>query len=410
MSSFSPPFYDAFISYSHEDSDYARRVTEALSAQALDVFFDDISISYGADVPLNVESALEKSIKVLAIITNNSVNSDWADFERRFMWHDTYVKNEPRLIPVLFESVDIPPRLANLKYLDFSGVSFEQSISELLNVIKAATLPDIGPVPLEPNITMNKYYSEFIAKKAALYHDFEDQRLNNLKVVFNELQKNAYQHTGSRQAFLYFTISDTFVELSIEDEGDGFDIPEILIKNASRLDETAELGGSRGLILANKFCDSLHNEKTDRGHMITAIIHKKPLRKEADTFYQYGASREFLLTYLNAERIQFLKVNGEIDVYAAPAFKSTLLNHVLSPTVNQYLIDISNVDFMDSSGLGVFVGFLKRLRSTREDYKLAVFSDRENINKIFRITGLTKIFNIFNTIDEALNYLKAENV
>ena len=92
-------------------------------------------------------------------------------------------------------------------------------------------------------------------------------------------------------------------------------------------------------------------------------------------------------------------VSGEIDVYTAPKLREQIVSLV---DEGQYhlIIDMSGVEFLDSTGLGVLVGGLKRVRA--HDGSLALVCDEERILKIFRITGLTKVFPIHATVDEAV--------
>ncbi|HVU60284.1 MAG TPA: STAS domain-containing protein [Mycobacteriales bacterium] len=92
-------------------------------------------------------------------------------------------------------------------------------------------------------------------------------------------------------------------------------------------------------------------------------------------------------------------VSGEIDVYTAPKLREHLIDLVSS---GQYklIVDLEAVDFLDSTGLGVLVGGLKRVRT--HDGSLDLVCSQDRILKIFRITGLTKVFAIHASIDEAL--------
>ena len=62
---------------------------------------------------------------------------------------------------------------------------------------------------------------------------------------------------------------------------------------------------------------------------------------------------------------------------------------------------MEKVEFLDSTGLGVLVGGLKRVRA--HDGSLDLVCTQERILKIFRITGLTKVFGIHDTVDEAID-------
>jgi len=92
-------------------------------------------------------------------------------------------------------------------------------------------------------------------------------------------------------------------------------------------------------------------------------------------------------------------VAGEIDVYTAPKLREQIISLV---DEGQYdlVVDMSGVEFLDSTGLGVLVGGLKRVRA--HDGSLALVCDEERILKIFRITGLTKVFPIHATVEQAV--------
>ncbi|NED58366.1 STAS domain-containing protein, partial [Micromonospora aurantiaca] len=62
-------------------------------------------------------------------------------------------------------------------------------------------------------------------------------------------------------------------------------------------------------------------------------------------------------------------------------------------------VDMEKVEFLDSTGLGVLVGGLKRVRA--HDGSLELVCTQERILKIFRITGLTKVFGIHDSIADA---------
>jgi len=93
-----------------------------------------------------------------------------------------------------------------------------------------------------------------------------------------------------------------------------------------------------------------------------------------------------------------LTVKGEVDVYTAPRLRERLVE-LVSQGHRQIVIDLDGVDFLDSTGLGVLVGGLKRLRSNGGDMSLVCTQAR--ILKVFEITGLTTVFSISASVDEA---------
>src|ERR1700741_5113750 len=90
-----------------------------------------------------------------------------------------------------------------------------------------------------------------------------------------------------------------------------------------------------------------------------------------------------------------LAVRGEVDVYSAPRLREKLVE-LVSEGDRQIVASLEGVDFLDSTGLGVLVGGLKRLRSHEGDLTLVCSQPR--ILKVFEITGLTKVFDIHDSV------------
>jgi anti-sigma B factor antagonist len=97
-----------------------------------------------------------------------------------------------------------------------------------------------------------------------------------------------------------------------------------------------------------------------------------------------------------------ISLSGEVDLYTAPEFKQQLLE-VIGQGGKEVVVDFTNTTFIDSTTLGVLVGGVKRLR-TNEGRLSLVCNDR-NITKIFEITGLDKVFEIYATRDDAISSL-----
>ena len=94
-----------------------------------------------------------------------------------------------------------------------------------------------------------------------------------------------------------------------------------------------------------------------------------------------------------------IAVSGEIDVYTAPRLREMLIR-LVDEEKYHLIVDMEGVEFLDSTGLGVLVGGLKRVRS--HDGGIDLVCTQGRILRIFRITGLNKVFNIFDSVEEAL--------
>ncbi len=99
-----------------------------------------------------------------------------------------------------------------------------------------------------------------------------------------------------------------------------------------------------------------------------------------------------------------ISLAGEVDLYTAPEFKQQLLE-VIGRGGTQVTVDFTSTTFIDSTTLGVLVGGVKRLRPT--DGRLSLVCSDPSIVKIFEITGLDRVFQIYGTRDEAIASLKA---
>ena len=107
---------------------------------------------------------------------------------------------------------------------------------------------------------------------------------------------------------------------------------------------------------------------------------------------------ELALTARTEGDVEIIEVGGEIDVYTAPRLREAIVTAVEAGHT-RLVIDVRKVDFLDSTGLGVLVGALKRVRG--DGGSLDIVCTQERILKIFEITGLDKVFGLHATVDEA---------
>jgi anti-sigma B factor antagonist len=91
-----------------------------------------------------------------------------------------------------------------------------------------------------------------------------------------------------------------------------------------------------------------------------------------------------------------VSVEGEIDVYTAPHLRERLIE-LIDQGYYRIVVDLSRVEFLDSTGLGVLVGGLKRSRG--HDGDLALVCNHPRIMKVFEVTGLNKVFSIADSVE-----------
>lgn len=95
-------------------------------------------------------------------------------------------------------------------------------------------------------------------------------------------------------------------------------------------------------------------------------------------------------------------LSGEIDVYTSPKVKDAIGDLIDKGNYN-LVINLEKVRYIDSTGLGVLIGGLKRVREHGGSVNLVCTNPQ--IRKIFDITGLVKIFGIYDDEDAATKAL-----
>ena len=86
-----------------------------------------------------------------------------------------------------------------------------------------------------------------------------------------------------------------------------------------------------------------------------------------------------------------IRLTGEVDAFTAPKLKEAVLpktkndNHLIE-------VDLENVNYMDSTGLGVFISALKSTKENNSHLKLV--RPQERVARLFRITGLDEVIDI----------------
>lgn len=87
-----------------------------------------------------------------------------------------------------------------------------------------------------------------------------------------------------------------------------------------------------------------------------------------------------------------------IDAAIAIQFKEDM-RQMTSDAPDRVILDLTQVDFIDSSGLGAIVSAMKTLRS---DMRLDLAGLSPTVRKVFRLTRMDTVFQLFDTVDDAL--------
>jgi anti-anti-sigma factor len=92
-------------------------------------------------------------------------------------------------------------------------------------------------------------------------------------------------------------------------------------------------------------------------------------------------------------------VAGEVDMHSAPALRQAL--DEVDVENNDLVLDLTDLQFMDSSGVGVLVGAHKRSEAAHR--QLTIVCPPGPVSRVLTITGLDKVFDIVASLPEALS-------
>ena len=107
--------------------------------------------------------------------------------------------------------------------------------------------------------------------------------------------------------------------------------------------------------------------------------------------------------FKNMKNSLLVSLSGELDQYAAADLKSKIDIEIQAAQKRNLIIDLSKVSLMDSSGIGVIIGRYKKISS--EGGKVSVVNVNDRVKKIFNLSGMNKIINIYDTYEEVASSL-----
>jgi anti-sigma B factor antagonist len=92
-------------------------------------------------------------------------------------------------------------------------------------------------------------------------------------------------------------------------------------------------------------------------------------------------------------------VKGEVDLFTAPKFREHVVG-LVEKDQRKIAVNLRDVEFMDSTGLGVLVGVLRRLKE--RDGELALLGPQGSVLRVLTVTGLNRVFPIYDSLEQAI--------
>lgn len=108
---------------------------------------------------------------------------------------------------------------------------------------------------------------------------------------------------------------------------------------------------------------------------------------------------QFELAVSGPSGVPVLRVGGEIDVASAPEFHAAV-SDLIGQGAKVVIVDMSDVSFIDSTGLGVLVSAEIEMREEGIDLRLVV--TRPQITRLLELTGLDEVFTVLSNTNDAV--------
>lgn len=108
--------------------------------------------------------------------------------------------------------------------------------------------------------------------------------------------------------------------------------------------------------------------------------------------------RDFDVLVNRTEGAAVIELVGDVDLYNAPQLQEAI-RELLASGQHRILVDLSRVEYIDSSGLGTLVGGLRRARE--QDGDLSIMDASPRVRKVLSVTGLHRVFDLPDCDDAA---------
>jgi tetratricopeptide (TPR) repeat protein len=131
------PPYDVFVSYSHLDSDWVHgRLVPGLRRAGVKVCIDVEDFDVGVPLLANIENAAHSSRRLIIVLSQAWVDSEWTAFEAFVARADDLTALKTRILPALIATCEVPQYISQLAYADFTAGDFEATLERLVQAAK----------------------------------------------------------------------------------------------------------------------------------------------------------------------------------------------------------------------------------------------------------------------------------
>ncbi|HHY82350.1 MAG TPA: anti-sigma F factor antagonist [Clostridiales bacterium] len=106
--------------------------------------------------------------------------------------------------------------------------------------------------------------------------------------------------------------------------------------------------------------------------------------------------------------ILIVRLEGELDHHHAEEIRKSLDELLEDSSIRHLILDLRNLNFMDSSGIGVFIGRYKTI--SKRGGQVCITNVNPQLARILDVSGLYRILKVYNTVEQAVDGIRGEAV
>ena len=222
-----------------------------------------------------------------------------------------------------------------------------------------------------------------------------EQEQNEIALAVRECTVNAVIHGNCRHArkkiYIHAELRGSGLEISIRDEGKGFDprsVPD------PRRPENLMLESGRGILMMHALMDRVSIRRASSKGMEVRMV--KLLSKSSEEEQKMSLK----VTTRQADGVTILDLNGRIILGEPTAMLRDTFQDLITRGQKKVLLNLAEVNYIDSSGLGALVSGFTTL--TNQQGQLKLLNLTKKVQDLLQITKLLTVFEVFEAEAAAL--------
>jgi len=364
--------FDAFISHSHRQHEWALAVCTQWQGLGLTVFLDERDITSGQTVRDSILEGLRDSRNVVLALTPAAIGSDWVKMEASAALYEERTSGHRRLRPVLLKPIPpelLPGWMRDLVWIDLTNrKTLKRQYRKLLTELGASIDPDAILEPpclalddnetLDPSATVHEI--QFSIRIEYPMEDFGDEQLERFLVKARDLGAGEVTVVAVRSGSVVLELAAPYAV-------------------ALRLYWAARSGEFDDIAVVD----------------VDLPVLELPTTPQPDTPTLDSALPD-------AEEVAedcVVRLSGHMTSDNPEGLESRLQQLIVEESVRRLIIDMSDVEFLDASGLLVLVKAHQFAR--RRDCTIVLCGLRHRIEALFEMTRLNTMFSIVDDVQAA---------